>query len=105
MDYLKTVIFISVILPPESLGYQLPNFILLFADDLGFGDLGTYGHPSSITPNLDKLAAQGLRFTDFLLYQSRLQSFQSSTADWSLPDSLRSVSGGSSTLARGVDSL
>lgn len=42
-----------------------PNFVLLFADDLGFGDLGSYGHPSSLTPNLDRLAAEGLRFTDF----------------------------------------
>ncbi|XP_068595420.1 arylsulfatase A [Brachionichthys hirsutus] len=42
-----------------------PNFVLLFADDLGFGDLGAYGHPSSLTPNLDRLAAGGLRFTDF----------------------------------------
>ncbi|XP_041853368.1 arylsulfatase A [Melanotaenia boesemani] len=42
-----------------------PNFVLLFADDLGFGDLGCYGHPSSLTPNLDRLAARGLRFTDF----------------------------------------
>lgn len=42
-----------------------PNFVVLFADDLGFGDLGCYGHPSSLTPNLDRLAAGGLRFTDF----------------------------------------
>ncbi|XP_017261445.1 arylsulfatase A [Kryptolebias marmoratus] len=42
-----------------------PNFVVLFADDLGFGDLGCYGHPSSLTPNLDRLAAAGLRFTDF----------------------------------------
>uniref|UniRef100_A0A671Y7G9 Arylsulfatase A n=1 Tax=Sparus aurata TaxID=8175 RepID=A0A671Y7G9_SPAAU len=42
-----------------------PNFVLLFADDLGFGDLGCYGHPSSLTPNLDRLAEDGLRFTDF----------------------------------------
>lgn len=42
-----------------------PNFVLLFADDLGFGDLGCYGHPTSLTPNLDRLAAEGLRFTDF----------------------------------------
>ena len=32
---------------------------------LGYGDLGVYGHPSSTTPNLDKLAMEGLRFTDF----------------------------------------
>ncbi|XP_054631537.1 arylsulfatase A [Dunckerocampus dactyliophorus] len=42
-----------------------PNFVLIFADDLGFGDLGCYGHPSSLTPNVDRLAAGGLRFTDF----------------------------------------
>ncbi|KAM6425539.1 arylsulfatase A [Rhynochetos jubatus] len=42
-----------------------PSFILLLADDLGFGDLGSYGHPSSSTPHLDRLAAQGLRFTSF----------------------------------------
>ncbi|KAM3927500.1 arylsulfatase A [Leptodactylus fuscus] len=42
-----------------------PNIILIFADDLGYGDLGCYGHPTSRTPNLDKMAARGLRFTDF----------------------------------------
>ncbi|XP_044918527.1 arylsulfatase A isoform X2 [Felis catus] len=42
-----------------------PNIMLIFADDLGYGDLGSYGHPSSTTPNLDQLAAGGLRFTDF----------------------------------------
>lgn len=42
-----------------------PNILLIFADDLGYGDLGAYGHPSSTTPNLDQLAAGGLRFTDF----------------------------------------
>ncbi|XP_042326594.1 arylsulfatase A [Sceloporus undulatus] len=44
---------------------QPPNFVLIFADDLGFGDLASYGHPTSATPNLDKMAASGLRFTDF----------------------------------------
>ncbi|KAG8138570.1 hypothetical protein E2320_004446 [Naja naja] len=45
--------------------YQPPNIVLIFADDLGFGDLASYGHPTSATPNLDKMAAEGLRFTDF----------------------------------------
>ncbi|XP_078533629.1 arylsulfatase A-like [Lissotriton helveticus] len=52
-----------LLLAPGGLG--LPNILLLFADDLGYGDLGCFGHPTSGTPNLDKLANGGLRFTDF----------------------------------------
>lgn len=44
---------------------QKPNIIVFFADDLGYGDLGSYGHPSIRTPNLDSLAAEGQRWTDF----------------------------------------
>ncbi|MCR9276495.1 MAG: sulfatase [Pseudomonadaceae bacterium] len=42
-----------------------PNIVILFADDLGYGDLGSYGHPYLRTPNLDTLASQGQRWTDF----------------------------------------
>ncbi|XP_069485570.1 arylsulfatase A-like [Ambystoma mexicanum] len=42
-----------------------PNIVFIYADDMGYGDIGCYGHPSSLTPNVDKLAAEGLRFTDF----------------------------------------
>ncbi len=42
-----------------------PNFIIILADDLGYGDLGCYGHPSIRTPQLDRMAAEGMRFTDF----------------------------------------
>jgi arylsulfatase A-like enzyme len=42
-----------------------PNFIIILADDLGYGDLGCYGHPTIRTPNLDRMAAEGMRFTDF----------------------------------------
>lgn len=42
-----------------------PNIIFILADDLGWGDLGCYGQHELKTPNLDKLASQGLRFTNF----------------------------------------
>ena len=42
-----------------------PNVILIYADDLGYGDLGCYGSPIR-TPHLDRLARDGARFTHFL---------------------------------------
>lgn len=42
-----------------------PNVVFILADDLGWGDLGCYGSPDIYTPNLDRMAAQGLRFTSF----------------------------------------
>lgn len=41
----------------------LPNIILIYADDLGYGDLGCYGSRAIKTPNIERLAAGGLRFT------------------------------------------
>jgi arylsulfatase A-like enzyme len=42
-----------------------PNVVLINADDLGYGDLGCYGSEQIATPNLDRLAQEGMRFTDF----------------------------------------
>ena len=44
---------------------KAPNFIIIFADDLGYGDLGTYGHPTIKTPNLDRMANEGQKWTNF----------------------------------------
>src|SRR5262249_33437748 len=41
---------------------RLPNLLLILADDLGYGDLGCYGQKEIRTPNLDRLAAHGMRF-------------------------------------------
>ena len=45
-------------LPPRP-----PNIIFILADDLGYGELGCYGQKKILTPNLDRLAAEGMRFT------------------------------------------
>ena len=49
----------------EEAPKQKPNIVIFLADDLGYGDLGCYGHPVIQTPNLDAFAKQGTRFTQF----------------------------------------
>ncbi len=44
---------------------QKPNIIIILADDLGYGDLSCYGHPTIRTPYLDQMAKEGMRFTQF----------------------------------------
>jgi len=52
---------------PEAPGpaAEKPNFVVIFADDMGYGDLGAFGNPVFPTPNLDLLAAEGQRWTQF----------------------------------------
>ena len=47
-----------------------PNIIYIFADDLGIGDLSCYGATKVSTPHIDRLAGQGVQFTNCLLYTS-----------------------------------
>ena len=49
----------------KSAPAKKPNIIFILADDLGYGELGCYGQKYIETPNLDKLAATGMRFTQF----------------------------------------
>ena len=51
--------------PPATTRAGTPNVIVILADDLGYGDLGSYGGKRIRTPNLDRLAAEGMRFTSF----------------------------------------
>jgi arylsulfatase A-like enzyme len=49
---------------PET-GKRPPNIVIIYADDLGYGDLACYGHPTFKTPSLDRMAREGARLTQF----------------------------------------
>lgn len=51
--------------PSPERNHDKPNFVVVFVDDLGYGDLGCYGHPTIKTPNIDKMANEGQRWTSF----------------------------------------
>ena len=50
---------------PEKSSDSKTNFIIIFADDLGYGDLSSFGHPTIKTPNLDRMVAEGQKWTNF----------------------------------------
>jgi arylsulfatase len=50
-------------------GGRLPNIVIIFTDDMGYGDLASYGAKRIRTPNIDRLGQEGIRFTDFYVTQ------------------------------------
>lgn len=56
---------LSALAVPLHAAERPPNFILIYTDDLGYGDLGCYGSEKNDTPHIDRLAAGGMRFTDY----------------------------------------
>ena len=59
-------LFLMMFVPAGSaLGQEKPNFIIIFCDDLGYGDVGVYGSPDIRTPHIDQMAWEGLKFTSF----------------------------------------
>lgn len=69
--HLRALLFLQAILLIGAVdGLAQPrrshvNFVIIFTDDQGYGDLGCYGHPTIATPNIDRLAAEGQRWTSF----------------------------------------
>lgn len=57
--------FLCVLLPVAGLAAERPNFVVIMVDDMGYGDAGCYGGTAFATPNLDRLAADGMKFSDF----------------------------------------
>src|SRR5439155_2742982 len=60
----------TLALPAADSPGNRPNFIFILADDLGWSDLGCYGHAQIKTPNLDRLASEGTLFTQFYVNAS-----------------------------------
>jgi arylsulfatase A len=58
------VVIFSPNTPIGALQQRKPNIVFILADDLGYGDIGPSGQREILTPNLDRLAAQSLRFTN-----------------------------------------
>lgn len=65
----------------QSIQPDKPNIIILLTDDMGYGDLSVQGHPTIRTPNIDRLASEGIRFTSF------------QTAVWCVPSRTQLMTG------------
>jgi len=60
---IRVLLFAALIACCSPAAAEKLNVVFLLADDLGWGELGSYGQQKIPTPNLDRLAAQGMRFT------------------------------------------
>ncbi|MEZ5327396.1 MAG: sulfatase [Verrucomicrobiales bacterium] len=69
MVYLRNLLSVLILCCAaiSASGAAKPNFIIIFADDQGYGDLGCFGSTKIKTPNIDRLAAEGRRFTNFMV--------------------------------------
>ncbi len=62
---LLVVILAFISMTSFAVAKQQPNVVVIFADDLGYGDLGCFGHPTIATPELDRMAQEGMKLTQF----------------------------------------
>ena len=64
---IKLIIFISLIhfVSCKNEIKNDYNFIIVFVDDMGYGDISSYGHPTIRTPNLDMMSSEGQKWTQF----------------------------------------
>ena len=58
------LIVLAGLMPAAASAEDRPNIVVILCDDLGYGDLASYGHPHIKTPHLDQMAREGIRFTD-----------------------------------------
>ena len=64
MKRLLACLLLAALTAVPAAAAQQPNIIILFADDLGYGELGCQGNPEIPTPHIDSIASNGVRFTN-----------------------------------------
>lgn len=62
---LTAVCALALLSPTQTKAQKQPNFVIIVADDMGYGDVGIYGNTFIKTPHIDKMAQEGMMFTDF----------------------------------------
>jgi arylsulfatase A-like enzyme len=67
---LSQFVFLTVMLAAATISAAPPNVVLIYIDNVGYGDIGCYGNPVVRTPNIDRLAREGVRCTDFYIVTS-----------------------------------
>jgi arylsulfatase A-like enzyme len=79
-----------------------PNIVVILADDLGYGDLGCYGNKNIETPNLDRMAQEGVRFTDFYVAQPVCSASRTALLTGCYPNRLSILGALSATATHGI---
>jgi arylsulfatase A len=70
LDRLSKLLLLPLAIRRPQAAARPPNFVIIFFDDLGYGDLGCFGAKGFQTPNIDRMAREGVRLTDFYVAQA-----------------------------------
>ena len=65
MKLLPAILALFALLRPTVAAEPPPNIVIIFIDDLGYGDIGPFGATKQKTPNLDRMAREGMKLTSF----------------------------------------
>jgi arylsulfatase A-like enzyme len=75
-----------VLIASDAFSQDKPNFVIIFADDMGYGDASCYGHPTIMTPHIDRMAEEGMRMTQFYVASSVCSPSRASLLTGRLPN-------------------
>ena len=67
MKFIITVLALTVLVPQTLGAAEQPNLVIVFIDDIGWGDFSCFGNDDAATPPIDRLASEGVRFDQFYL--------------------------------------